>query len=282
VASPELLGVVTAGGRRSLIMGVRVADEFRLKAWWRLAGHPPAAPDQIVAGSRAAADLALSFGQKIVVEGRVFTVSGVLAPTGSQDDELLIADLPVVQQLLHKPGLVSMVQVAALCSACPVEKMVAQIRTALPGTDVTAMQQIVTSRMHALDQFTTFAYAVAGVVIGIEVLVVFLTMMGSVNARTREIGIFRALGFRRGHVTGLIVIEAVAASVVAGLLGYLIGMGVSYAVRPLVAGGGAPIAWTPLLAGGALAVAVAVGAVASLYPALHASRLDPTEALRAI
>jgi putative ABC transport system permease protein len=282
VTSPELLGAVGVNGRRALIMGVRPADEFRLKAWWRLTGSQPAAADQLVAGSQVAADLRLVPGNHVSVDGRAFTVSGVLAPTGSQDDELLIADLPVVQQLLRKPGVVSMVQVAALCSACPVGKMVAQIRAALPGTDVTAMQQIVTSRMRALDQFTRFGYAVAAVVVGIEVLVVFVTMMGSVNARTREIGIFRALGFRRGHVTGLILIEALVAGVVAGLLGYLIGMTVSYAVRPFVAQSGAPITWTPVLAGGALGVAVAVGAVASLYPALHASRLDPSEALRAM
>ena len=210
------------------------------------------------------------------------SIGGVLAPTGSQDDQLLIVELPVAQRLLGRPGLVSMVQVAALCSACPVNRMVDQIRTVLPGSDVTAMQQIVTSRMHALDQFTTFAYGVAAVIVGIEVVVVFVTMMGSVNARTREIGIFRALGFRRGHVTGLILIEAVLASLVAGVLGYLIGMGLSYLVLPLLAAGGAPIDWTPLLAGLALVVAVTVGALASLYPALHASRLDPADALRAI
>jgi putative ABC transport system permease protein len=107
-------------------------------------------------------------------------------------------------------------------------------------------------------------------------------MMGSVNARTREIGIFRALGFRRGHVTRLILIEAAAASVIAGVLGYLVGMGLSYALLPLLAGDGVSVAWTPSLAAAAVALAVLVGSLASLYPALHASRLDPTVALRAL
>jgi putative ABC transport system permease protein len=140
--------------------------------------------------------------------------------------------------------------------------------------------------MHAIDQFRMFSWLVAGVIIGIEALVVFVTMMGSVNARTREIGIFRALGFRRTHVTGLILLEATVASLLAGVLGYLAGMAVSYALLPVLAGEGAAdgvaVAWTPALAAGAVGLAVAIGAVASLYPALRASRMDPTVALRAL
>jgi putative ABC transport system permease protein len=107
-------------------------------------------------------------------------------------------------------------------------------------------------------------------------------MMGSVNARTREIGVFRALGFRRGHVTGLILIEAALASLLAGVLGYLAGMGLSYALLPFLASAGVSVSWTPALAGAAIGLAVVIGSLASLYPALHASRLDPTVALRAL
>ena len=119
------------------------------------------------------------------------------------------------------------------------------------------MQEKVRNRMDAIDQFRTFSYLVAGVIVAIEALVVFVTMMGSVNARTREIGIFRALGFRRGHVTRLILIEAAVASVIAGVLGYLVGMGLSYALLPLLAGDGVSVAWTPSLAAAAVALAVA-------------------------
>ena len=96
----------------------------------------------------------------------------------------------------------------------------------LPGVKVSAIQQVVKTRMHALEQFRAFSLGVAAVVILIGALVVFVTMMGSVNERTREIGIFRALGFRRGHVVRLILMEALAwLSLLSGLLGYLAGMG---------------------------------------------------------
>ena len=282
IVAPELLGVVDAGGRQALLMGVQPDEEFLLKKWWSVDGRPPTGDHDVVAGSAAAEALGLRTGDRVSLDGRAFTVSGVLRPTGSQDDDLLITELGAAQSLLGKPGKVTMVQIAALCSNCPVEEIVRQVGGALPGTRVTAMQDKVKNRMHAIDQFRAFSWIVAGVIIVIEALVVFVTMMGSVNARTREIGIFRALGFRRGHVTGLILIEAAAASLLAGVLGYLAGIGVSYALLPLLGGRGVAVQWAPALAGGAVGLAVVIGAVASLYPALRASRMDPTVALRAL
>ncbi len=283
IVAPELLGAVKVQGRQALLLGVRPKDEFALKRWWTLEGRPPRTATELVAGSSAAATFGLQAGDSVALDGRRFTVTGVLRPTGSQDDDLLITDLAAAQALLRKPGKVTLVQVAALCSNCPVEKIVAQLGAVLPGTEVTAMQQVTKNRMHALEVFRTFSYVVAAVIIAIEALVVFVTMMGSVNARTREIGIFRALGFRRGHVTGLILIEAAVASLLAGVLGYLAGMAVSYALLPFFAKGGeVGISWAPVLAAGAVLLALLIGALGSLYPALHASRLDPTVALRAL
>jgi putative ABC transport system permease protein len=282
IIAPELLGNVSVEGRPGLLMGVQPENEFDLKKWWSVDGRAPRNGRELVAGSSAAAALRLRTGATVSVDGRPFTVTGILRPTGSQDDNLLITDLSTAQGVLHKPGKVSMIQIAALCSNCPVEKIVAQLGGALPGTKVTAMQDKVKNRMHAIDQFRSFSWIVAGVIIGIEALVVFVTMMGSVNERTREIGIFRALGFRRLHVTGLILIEATVASMLAGVLGYLAGMGVSYALLPLLAGDGVAVTWAPALAGGAVGLAILIGAVASLYPALRASRMDPTVALRAL
>ena len=282
IVAPELLGAVSVKGRQGLLMGVRPKEEFELRKWWTLDGRAPRGGREVVAGAVAAQTLGLTNGAQLTIDGRPFTVTGILRPTGSQDDDLLITDLAAAQGVLHKPGMVSMVQVAALCSNCPVGDIAEQLGGVLPGTKVTAMQEKVRNRVDAIAEFRTFSYLVAAVIVGIEALVVFVTMMGSVNARTREIGIFRALGFRRGHVTRLILIEAAVASVLAGVLGYLVGMGLSYALLPLLAGDGVSVAWTPSLAAAAVALAVLVGSLASLYPALHASRLDPTVALRAL
>lgn len=280
--APELVGAVEVRGRRVLLMGVRPREQFALKRWWAVdPGRPPANGRELVAGASAARVLGLTMGEYVRIGGTRFTVTGVLRPTGSQDDDLLVAELGVVQRLLRRPGELTLIEVAARYGDASVDGIAAQLSDALPGARVTAVQEVVRSRAHAVDQFRIFSYAIAGVVIAIEALVVFLTMMGAVNERTQEIGVFRALGFRRAHITRLVLLEVLAASLLAGALGYFAGMGLTYAVLPVVAGG-AEVAWTPLLGVSAVVLAAGIGALASLYPALRAGKLDPTEALRAL
>lgn len=280
--APKVLGAVRLTEQRVMVMGVDPRVEFQLKRWWTLDGQPLADASDLVLGNAAARRFGLAQGGTVRLAGEDFVVTGVLHETGSQDDDLFIIGLPVAQRLLGKEGVVSLVEVAALCAGCPIEDMVAQIGAVLPDARVSAIQQVVKSRLHALDQFRVFSFGVAVVVILIGALVVFVTMMGSVNERTREIGIFRALGFRRGHVVSLILTEALSVSFLAGLLGYFGGMGATRLLLPYLATDHPHLVWDPLLAAGALVLALLVGALASLYPALHASRMDPTEAFRSI
>ncbi len=280
--APKVLGALEVRGQRVMMMGVDPEKEFQLKKWWKVNGLPLKNEYDLVAGAEVAAKLGLVLGDSVEIGGETFTLTGILANTGSQDDQILIASLPVTQRLLGKEGTVSLVEVAALCGDCPVSEMVTQISEVLPGVNVSAIQQVVKTRMHALDQFRNFSLALAAVVLLIGALVVFVTMMGSVNERTREIGIFRALGFRRSHIMHLILLESTVVSIVAGILGFLVGMGVTYLVLPLMTENEVSMHWDPLLAGGAVLLALLVGASASFYPALKASRLDPTEALRAL
>jgi len=107
-------------------------------------------------------------------------------------------------------------------------------------------------------------------------------MMGSVNERTREIGIFRAIGFRRGHVMQIILLEAMVVGLVGGMLGFLGGNGIAWAALPLVVKKGTFAGMNYSLGGAALLLSVALSLIASLYPAQKASTLDPSEALRAL
>jgi putative ABC transport system permease protein len=279
--APKILGAVDLKGQRTLIMGVDPEVEFHLKRWWTVTGQPVRGPADLVAGSTLAARLGLTIGEQVKIGNRSFTVTGLLSETGSQDDQLLVADLTTTQGLLGRSGRVSLVEVAALCGDCPVEDMVQQIGIALPDVEVRAIQQVVRSRMHALEQFRTLSLAVAGVVVLIGGLVVFVTMMNSVTERTREIGIFRAIGFRRRHIIQLFLLEAVVVGLLAGFCGYLAGIGVTWLAFPFFDAHHGPT-WDPVLAGGALLLSLGVGSLAALYPAWHASRLEPCEALRTL
>jgi len=281
--SPKILGAVQIAKKDVLLVGVDFDSEMKMKQWWKVFGDIPNADNELLLGSDAAKTLNVMSGDAVDIKGENFKVAGILDQTGSQDDALVFAPLKKAQKLLGREGKITLVEVAALCSGCPIGDMVVQMAEKLPEAKVSAIQQVVESRLHALDQFRRFSYGVAGVVVFIGALIVFVTMMGSVNERTTEIGVFRAIGFRKSHVMRIILLEAALVSLSAGLLGYGAGMGAAKLALPAMAEAkNAVLVWDTTVMFGSVALSVVVGMLASLYPALHASKMDPTEALRAL
>ena len=278
---PIVLGTISLKGMNASIAGVDLKATAILRPWWKIDGRKPG-PDGILPGAEAARVLGLSVGNIVLVNDREMTVTGLLAPTGSQDDQLIFTALETAQTLLGKEGEVSVVEVAALCHNCPVDDMVEQISAIMPSAKVMAIQQVVKGRMETLAQFKKFSYGISVVVVLIGGLVVLVTLMSSVKERTEEIGIFRAVGFRKSHIIRIIFIETGAISLLAGMVGYILGIvGIGVGLR-LAGRAETVIHLDPLLAAGSITLAVVVGLAAGAYPASLAARLDPNQALKAL
>lgn len=282
IIAPKVLGASKVNGQDVLLMGAELESELALKTWWLFDGEPPAGPEELISGSDAAQALGLKVGDRIELAGRTFTVATILHPTGGPEDSILIGDLKAMQDVLGKPGKISMVEIAAFCRGCPISEMTLQIAEQFPNAKVTALKQAVMAKMQSIELFKSFSYGIAVLVIFIGSLLVFVTMMGSVNERTREIGIFRAIGFRRGHVMQIILLEALVVGLIGGLSGFVIGNGIAWAALPLVINNGSWAGVNFSLGGVSILLAIALSLVASLYPALKASHLDPSAALRAL
>jgi putative ABC transport system permease protein len=104
-------------------------------------------------------------------------------------------------------------------------------------------------------------------------------MVISVLERRCEIGLRRALGATRRHVAEQFLAEAVLLAVLGGLAGTTIGVAAT-AIYALTEHWQVQI--PGLAAYGGIGAALAIGAIAGLYPAARAARLSPTEALRTV
>ena len=280
--APILLSAVQVKGQYVLVAGVDLEAELRMKKWWQLDGRVPQADGEALAGARVAELLGLSVGSQVPVGNRTFEIVATLAENGMQDDDMLFVDLNAAQSALNRFGTISLVEVSALCNACPIEEMIRQIQEAVPQARVTGLRQAVALRMETVDQLTRFAWALSAVVLVIGGLVVLTTMLGAVAERKQEIGIFRAMGFRRTHIMRVILAEAALVSLVGGLLGWLIGMVAATLLASRVAQTSVAVQWNPWLLLGAVGTALFLGVLSSLYPAVRAAQLDPNTALQAL
>lgn len=282
VISPKLLGAAELQGRTILLAGIRFEDELFMKSWWRINGDSPVADHDVLVGSRLASELGLQLEQMLEIEGTTFRIAGILSENGSQDDDILFINLQTAQILLNKPGAITLAEVAALCTACPIEDMVLQISDALPQARVSALREAVTLRMETTNQLAGFGLVVTVVVALIGTLVVLMTMLGAVAERKHEIGLFRALGFRQRHIAQIILSEAALVSLIGGLVGWGIGVLSAFVLVPRMVSNSVSLSLDPWLALIALGGALLIGLAGAAYPAAKAAGLDPTTALRSL
>jgi putative ABC transport system permease protein len=311
--SPKLIGAVKVDDKEVLLAGVDFDSELALKRWWRIAGQKPSNENQVLVGYEAAKALSLIevdgeakataanrqehsqmsshqenaaaprikiIRDKLQLAGSEHHVSGIIEQTGGAEDRIIFGALARVQGLLKKPDELSLIEVSALCKDCPVEDIVAQISARLPHAKVSAIQQSVRARTETVERLTRFAFVVAAIVLAIAALMIFTTMMGSVIERTKEIGVLRAIGFRKSHIIKGLMIEVAVISLIGGLLGWAAGMLASFLALPYFAETEIALAFQPGVAALAIIAGLLVGAISSLYPIMKASRLDPSEAVR--
>ncbi|GAB3870146.1 ABC transporter permease [Kibdelosporangium lantanae] len=240
----------------------------------------------VVLGSVAATRLGITSVDpanppQVWIGGQWFTVVGVLnaMPLAPEIERSVLVGWDAAKQYLGFKGDPGTVYVRAK------DSQVNNVRNVLAATvnpknpnevEVARPSDALKAQKLAEDSFSALFLALGGVALLVGGVGVANTMVISVLERRREIGLRRALGATKRQVRGQFLAESVLLSGLGGLVGVVIGVGVT-AVYAL--GQHWPAVLPPEALAGGVAISCVVGAIAGAYPAMRAARLPPTQAL---
>jgi putative ABC transport system permease protein len=239
----------------------------------------------VVLGAEAAQRLGIDRTDVRVWLGeRWFTVIGILDPVTLDPalDSAALVGFPAAVRLLDADRSASTIYVRADPDAVTrVRELLG--RTANPEhpeeVQVSRPSDALEARAAAKTAFTSLFLGLGAVALLVGGVGIANVMVISVLERRSEIGLRRALGATRRHISAQFLTESLMLSLLGGIAGAALGAAVTaaYAVSR-----GWPAVVPPIALAGALGAALAIGAVAGLYPAGRAARLAPTEALRSV
>ena len=241
----------------------------------------------VVMGAVAAERLGIDHlaGQvRVLIGDHWFTVIGVLdpVPLAPEIDRGALVGWDAAQSFLDSDGDISTIYVRADPDDVEAVQQVTA-RTANPQNpeevSVSRPSDALAARAAAKTAFTSLFLGLGAVALLVGGVGIANVMVISVLERRSEIGLRRALGAARRHILVQFLAESLALSALGGVAGVVLGVLVTVAY----AGSRGWMVVVPLYAVvGGIVSALAIGAVAGFYPALRASRLTPTEALRSV
>lgn len=279
ILSPKVVGAVYLDDELILLIGVEFENELDLKKWWVIKGEIPDTGEVLV-GYALYEKLGLDLGQDIELDGNVFRVSGFLNVTGMQDDNVIFVSLAEAQKVLGKEGKISLIEVMAFCNTCPIEEIIRQIEESIPNVKGVAAKQLINTQMTFTQKFLEFGLAVSVFILLIGVISLSTSMISFVKDKTREIGIMRAVGFRKKDIGKIIISETVIIAIISGIIGFGIGQVIAIVLGQAMLGLSIGIDMMMLL--WAFAISLMVCSLSVLFPMRAASKITVTEALRSL
>lgn len=248
-----------------------------------------------VLGHRVAEDLfgALpALGRPIKIDGRTFTVVGVMEARGAigfiEVDTQVIVPLSTAMSRLFGQRYLTLLVVQCV-DANKVPACIDVIRGALRQSHRITVGDDDDFTVFTQDQFKqqlgqvalifgVVLYSIAGISIVVGAIGIMNIMLVSVTERTREIGVRIAVGARRFDILKQFLMEASIISMLGGALGVVCGWAIANFLGEFTQV--LQVYTPPMIVVAALLMAAVVGIVSGIYPAIRAARLDPVQALR--
>jgi putative ABC transport system permease protein len=240
------------------------------------------------------ADLAERYDKRVgdtfEIRGRPFEIVGVLERTLTFPDKIAYVPLRDAQEIYVESvpqGLEYRTdELATQIEVFPddlsqADAVAAAIEDSVDGVRTVTPEQVADQIGQASVVFNLIIVGASVIAVIVGGLSVINTMVMTVSERVREIGIKKAVGARTRSILGEFMIEATLLGAIGGLIGLSAGALLVFILNAQTAGSGTTVFLiTPMLLLRSFVFATVLGALAGIYPALRAARLDPVQALR--
>jgi putative ABC transport system permease protein len=287
--------VVSTHGAGSLAFSVNPNGDQRFNPLALTEGHWPSGPHEIAISTNVASGKNYTVGDTIGVErnGPVqnFRIAGIVKFPGLSigSATLAVFDLPTLQKLLGRQEKLDLIRVQSKAGV-PTPKLIAEIKPILPASaQVRDTSAQVKEDKKSVNSFTSFIryflLAFAAIALFVGSFVIANTLSITIAQRTREFATLRTLGATRGQVLRSVIVEAFVIGILGSVIGLFLGLALAKGLKAVFAtlGIDLPTAGT-VFETRTVVVCLVVGTVitliASLRPALRATRVPPIAAVR--
>jgi ABC-type antimicrobial peptide transport system permease subunit len=242
-------------------------------------GEPLTTGRQILLGRVAAENLDVGLGQTLRLFDRAFKIVGIYETGVPFQDGGAVITLRDAQSLFGQPNKVSFISVW-LQDPSQARQVEREIEVRFPEVSLSLASDFAED-LGDIEMMQASTWGIAAMALIVGGLGMMNTMVMSVFERTREIGVLRALGWRKWRVLWMIVRESLALSLLGSVAGVAVGVALGWLINllPLIQGF-IRLEYTVGLFAQALGTALALGVVGGAYPAWRATELQPVEALR--
>jgi putative ABC transport system permease protein len=284
------------GGDTSSGQGYSVGPVPSLRPFVLDTGRYPTAADQVVVDAHTFTAEGWHLGQRVGVvtaqPTRTFTVVGTI--TSRQSSDVLGSTLvgftqPAAQQLLGTPGAYNLILTSSapgVSQAALAARMAAAVGPSylvLTGRQLAA--GVAAYGRVGAPKFSTVLDVVLGIALFVGALVIFNIISMLVGQRRQELAMLRCMGASRSQLYRSVLLEGAALGFLASIVGLGLGLVAADVLRALVSSARAQTSAAPLVVGWhtiviSLVVGTGVTCVASLLPAVAASKISPVSALR--
>src|SRR4029077_3066706 len=286
--------VVATGGAPNLAFSVDPSSDQRFNPLELTSGTWPEGANQVAIDTGTAKSEHYAVGDSIGIQSRGpiqrFQVAGIVKLPGVSigGATMSVFDVPTAQKLFHRPGKLDIIRVQSKAGV-PTTKLINEIKPVLPPTvqaqDVAAQVKKDKKSVNFTSFIQYFLLAFAGIALFVGSFVIANTLSITIAQRVREFATLRTLGATRRQILRAVVIEALVIGTFASVVGLFLGLGLAKGLNALfkVIGFDLPTSST-VFATRTVVVSLLVGIIitllASLRPALRATRVPPIAAVR--